>query len=127
MNYLVSFFSADFEKVFDSIDHTFILVVLEKLGFGPEFINSVKTLFTGVESCLMNNGHSTGYFPLERETRQGDPVSAYLFILALEILFMRIRQNEQMKDICISDRKLPVSAYADDADLLVRDIQSSNC
>ena len=49
-------FSADFKKAFDSIYHTFILVVLEKYGFGPDFINSVKTLFTGAESCVMNSG-----------------------------------------------------------------------
>ena len=72
----------------------------------------------------MNNGHSTGYFPLERGTRQGDPVSAYLFILALEISFIRIRQNEQIKGICISDHELKVSAYTD---FLVSDIQSLNC
>ena len=99
-------FSADFEKAFDWIDHTFILVVLEKYGFGPDFINSIKALFTGAESCMMNNGHSTGYFLLERGTRQGDPVSSYLFILAWEILFIRISQNEQIKGICISDHEL---------------------
>ena len=31
-------FSADFEKAFDSIEHTFIFVVLESSGFGPQFI-----------------------------------------------------------------------------------------
>ena len=39
----VVLFSADFEKAFNSIDHTFIFVVLEKFGFEPDFINSVKT------------------------------------------------------------------------------------
>ena len=39
-------------------------------------INRLRLL--GLESCVMNNGHSTGYFPLERGTRQGDPLSAYL-------------------------------------------------
>ena len=78
-------FSADFEEAFDSIDHTFILVVLEKFGFGPDFINSVKTLFIGAGSCAMNNGHSTGYFPLERETRQEIQSLHNCSILALEI------------------------------------------
>ena len=58
-------FSADFEKAFISIDHTVILVVLEKFGFGPDFIHVVKPLFAGAESCVMNNGHSTGYFHLK--------------------------------------------------------------
>ena len=41
--------SADFEKAFDSIDHTFILVVLEKYGFGPDFINAVRTMVTRLD------------------------------------------------------------------------------
>ena len=36
-------FSADFEKAFDSIDHTFILVVLKSYGFGPDFIQWVNS------------------------------------------------------------------------------------
>ena len=32
-------FSADFEKSFHSIDHSFMSAVLEKFGFGPNFIH----------------------------------------------------------------------------------------
>ena len=55
-------FSADFEKAFDSIDHTFILAVLKSYGFGPDFIQWVKTFLNNAESCIMNGGKSTGYF-----------------------------------------------------------------
>ena len=77
-------FSADFEKAFDSNEHPFLLAVLKSFGFGPQFIHWVRTIFKNAESCVMNNGHSTGYFPRERDTRQGDSLSAYLFILCVE-------------------------------------------
>ena len=66
-------FSANFEKAFHSIDHTFLFSVPKSYGFGgPDFIQWVKTLFNDAESCVMNNGHSIGYFPLKRGTRQGE-------------------------------------------------------
>ena len=71
----------DIEKAFDSVDHTFLVAVLKKFGFGDDFIRWVRIILNRQESCIMNNGHSTGYFPLSSGTRQGDPISAYLFIL----------------------------------------------
>ena len=33
------------------------------------------------ESCVINGGKASKYFKLERGTRQGDPISAYLYNL----------------------------------------------
>ena len=52
--------SADFEKAFHSIDHCFLFPVLKSFGFGPDFIQWVRTLFKNSESCFMNNDFSTG-------------------------------------------------------------------
>ena len=72
----------------------------------------------------MNNGHSTGYFPLEKGTRQGDLLSAYLFILALELMFIQIRNNDQIKGLKINDNIIKLSAYADDTYFIALDVPS---
>ena len=70
------------------------------------------------------NGHSTGYFSLKRGTRQGDPLSAYLFILCVETIFIQIRENPDIKGIRIGTEEINLSAYADDADFLTPDVES---
>ena len=75
--------TADIEKVFDSINHSFLMCMLKKFGFGNDFGKWIQILRKNSESCLINGGKTTPYFNLERGTRQGDPILAYLFILAL--------------------------------------------
>ena len=73
-------FAADIEKAFDLVDHNFIFASLEKYGFGPSFIQWIKTLLANNESCVMNNGSLTGFFKIQKGTKQGDSLSPYLFI-----------------------------------------------
>ena len=93
--------TVDFEKAFDSLNHKFLIAVLKKYGFGEDFIDWIKILLRDQESCVINGGHTTTYFRLERGARQGDPISAYLFILALELFFILIKSNKNIHGINI--------------------------
>ena len=117
-------FAADIQKAFDSVEHNFIFASLKRFGFGGEFIKWIRTLLFNVSSCAMNNGFSTGYFSIERGTRQGDPLSAYIFILCLEILFIQIRSDSSIKGFKFNNIEIKLTAFADDTTFLVKDVQS---
>ena len=87
--------TVDIEKAFDSVNHVFLISVLEKFGFGKDFVKWIKILLKNQESCVINGGKTSRYFQLKRGTRQGDPISAYLFILVLEIVFALIKLNKK--------------------------------
>ena len=74
--------TVDIEKAFDSLSHSFLLAYLKKFGFGHDFIRWVKIQLESQESCIINAGTTMRYFNLEKGACQGDPVSAYLFILS---------------------------------------------
>ena len=87
----------DIEKAFDTLDHNFLLTVLEKIGFGKNFISWIKIILANQESCVINGGSTTKYFKLEKGARQGDPISAYLFIIALEVLFIMLKNKADIR------------------------------
>ena len=44
---------------------------------------------------------------------QGDPISAYLFVLVLEIVFLLIQENKKMHGLNIFNHTFFYTAYAD--------------
>ena len=115
----------DFEKAFDTLDLQFLIRTLHKFNFGPSFIHWIRTLYKNSSSCVLNNGFETGPFSLGRGVRQGDPLSPYLFILALETLAIKIRQDSSVQGLKIGEEIIKLSLFADDMTCVIKDKMSS--
>ena len=102
----------DFEKAFHSLDHTYLLKVLEKLNFGTYFfLQWIKTFYTDVSSCVLNNGFTTDLFQVRRGVWQGDPLSPLLFILAIEILATQIRQDDNIHGVMVKNEEIKLTLF----------------
>ena len=104
----------DYTKAFDSVNFEFIFKTFEIFNFGENFKKWIKLIFNGGKSCITNNGNLSETFHIERSTRQGDPISPLIFILGLEILFITLRSDENIKGIKMEKNELKLTAYADD-------------
>ncbi len=116
--------TVDFETAFDSISWNFIDKTLEAFIFCPAFRGCVKTLYKNISSVVVNNGDTSDWFNPMRGVRQGYPISPYLFIMAVELLAIGIRENPKIKGIKINVSILKITQLADDTTCFVADIPS---
>ena len=71
------------------------------------------------KSKILQNGHLSDIINLERGCRQGDPISPYLFVLAVEMLGETIRKHDKIKGISICGKEHRISQFADDTTLFM--------
>ena len=61
---------------------------------------------------VINGGFMTNYVKISRGVRQGCPLNPFLFILAVEILALKICQNLNCKGIP-NNKEVTISQFAD--------------
>ena len=119
------FLFIDFKKAFDNIEWSFIHNSLTLFNFGPVIRRWVYIFYNNVERGVMNCGYMTKYFSVSPSVRQGCSLSPLLFVLAVEVLALKIRQDKLCWGIKLPhNQEAKLSQFADDATLIVRDLDS---
>ena len=115
----------DFSKAFDSIEHDYIWQALESFGFGPKYISWIQLIFKNREACITLCGHSTKRFTLGRGIPQGDCISGYIFLAAIEFLAISMRSAPGLGKISINQKSHIAQLYADDMTCLLLRTESN--
>ncbi|KAL4296842.1 hypothetical protein GQ457_12G018520 [Hibiscus cannabinus] len=79
-------FKVDFNKAYDTVDWGFLLLILEKLGFGSVWRQWILKCISSAFISVLINGTPTSPFAIRRGLRQGCPLSPLLFNIVSEAL-----------------------------------------
>ena len=108
------FLSLDIEGASNTVSWKFINAALAKYNMPLQIIRWFNLMNEGTYARILYNGHLSDKIKLFRSCRQGDPVSPYIYLLAIECLAAQVRQNKNIKGITIHVVENKVSCYADD-------------
>ena len=84
--------SIDAQKVFEKIQHPFMIKTLQKTGIEGTCLNIIKAIYEKSTANIIQNCEKLKTFPLKSGTRQGGPLSPLLSNIVLEVL---AQQSEQ--------------------------------
>lgn len=108
----------DIAKAFDTLSWDFLLACLEGMNMPAQFLKRLKARICTPSFMLGYNGTVNGYFKGKRGLRQGDPLSPYLFVIAMNCLSHMLNkvaeQNRLGFHAKCSKTKLTHLSFADD-------------
>jgi hypothetical protein len=101
------------------IERSFISTAMHRIGFTNHFINLIQTCVSTSSLAILVNDEPTAYFHPQRGLRQGCPLSAYLFVLAINELCLRLQealQNNNLSGVSLGPGAPPIYSllFADD-------------
>jgi hypothetical protein len=113
------------KKHLTKFKHPFMLNVFGRSGIQGLYLNIVKAIYDKQVASIKLNGEKFEAIPLKSGTRQGCPLSPYIFNIVFEVLARAIRQQKDVKRIQIGKEEVKISLFADDMIVYISDPKNS--
>nr|XP_016516148.1 PREDICTED: uncharacterized protein LOC107832785 [Nicotiana tabacum] len=106
----------DMQKAYDSVEWIYIEQIMEELDFPTKFVAWVMTCVKTVNYSILFNRETLEPFNAAKGLRQGDPMSPFLFAIAMEYLnrtLLGLKQGDVESVKALNDCFLIFSAASD--------------
>ena len=87
------------EKAFDKIDREGLMNALRRVSVDPKLVKLVESVYKKTEFCIEIDGTSSDWQTQETGIRQGCPLSPYLFLIVMTVMFHDIHREVDMHTI----------------------------
>lgn len=117
----------DFEKAYDRVSWPFLEATMHQMGFEPNWIAMVMSLYSEATAMVSFNGELSPNFQLERSVRQGLPLAPYLYLFIASVL-AHMMDDSRRGVLGISlpdDNKVSNMMFADDTNLLLQGLEQN--
>lgn len=112
--------AVDQSGAFDKISHQYILYIMEKQGFGPQFCQNISALLKDTKGFVKMGSNILAPFIFKKGVKQGEPLAGMLYTISAEPFLKQIEKSG------ISGFKIPRSkitirstAFADDVNFFI--------
>ena len=118
----------DWEKAFDKVSHERMLQALERLNIPPKIIKIVKSLYSYPSFRVKHDRFTSETKMQNAGIRQGCPLSPYLFILVMTVMFrdIHLKHYRDLSDSRIDKITFNELLFADDTLLISKNTRGMN-
>jgi len=120
----------DWEKAFDKVTHEALFNALDRMGTPDKFQNLIKQLYKNTNFRIQHEDTTSDWHKQDTGIRQGCPLSPYLFLIVMTVLFHDIKNNadlqEELKTHRIPSAEFDEILYADDTILVSTHVPTLN-